>query len=733
MQGISKRRVSWNSLLLISLMLLLMPLQLANTSNAESSFYEEIELDSGEQQSRFWNVTDGEWYSIQISCNSCSSSLLIDGTMIDSEIDNYHGQVSSEGLLEARILANDKETVFISALVGTSDDFVNVRPSPTESMELISPYSCDQDYECIDIQSSELSSYVGNDSLELPYHVSGIIDSSQPEFLGFIAEDGDTVEITMSHTSSDASFELYFQNQTSEVSIGEISSTTIMMNSHSTNNVFYHTFEEDGRAIIRIDSDTINAIWALKITIHPEIDTATIDLANVSEVFGHNSRTIIFDINDTEASILDSQMKPVNYTFSSLVNGIWLFTGEDLIHPTISTRLYPLPEATAIKLTLSGDSYHVKLTTEGFDDIESGLEAPSLPPIYSTTDNSSWPALNVKGESVTGQFTNSILDSSDVYKLEIDGWEDSIHFLKFEVDGQQELFEIELISKDSEDWSELESKTRTYSLGNLQVAMEVPRGTHFFRISLINSTFENNWGDYLEPITYTITPTYELVEEGEEPWFPPDENAKKWGNVVRWSLGFMLLIPAIYLIGSQRQKGKLAEEMKTKKQRLNWLKSRLDDGISPRSSRKILAKSLEAVAILDWEDACSTWGPPEIHYRTNNVALAAWKIDKRIAKNDGCWPIIIGVYIIKGNWEISALRLDSPEGEAWNIKSVTPRFLFSGEEIFLDSMTEGNKTFLSVELFGNANSVDIELNGRLEGEPSACRASKTLLRTSEEE
>ena len=119
-------------------------------------------------------------------------------------------------------------------------------------------------------------------------------------------------------------------------------------------------------------------------------------------------------------------------------------------------------------------------------------------------------------------------------------------------------------------------------------------------------------------------------------------------------------------------------------------------------------------------------------YRTENVAIAGWKIDERIAKTNDSWPLIIGVYIIKGNWEIAALRLDSPEGEAWEIKSVTPRFLHSGYEVFLDTMMSGNKTFLSVELLGSANSVDIELNGRLDGQPFACRTSKTLYRDEEE-
>ena len=76
--------------------------------------------------------------------------------------------------------------------------------------------------------------------------------------------------------------------------------------------------------------------------------------------------------------------------------------------------------------------------------------------------------------------------------------------------------EIEMISKDQDDWSEIESKTRTAVFGKLQVAMEVPRGTHFFRISLINYTSNIDWCNYSPPIEYTIITTYQLVDEGEE-------------------------------------------------------------------------------------------------------------------------------------------------------------------------------------------------------------------------
>ena len=68
------------------------------------------------------------------------------------------------------------------------------------------------------------------------------------------------------------------------------------------------------------------------------------------------------------------------------------------------------------------------------DDANSGLEAPSLPPILATTDNSSWPVFIGQGSNLIGEFTHSIGDSSDVYKSEIEAWERFNTFVKIGIE-----------------------------------------------------------------------------------------------------------------------------------------------------------------------------------------------------------------------------------------------------------------------------------------------------------
>ena len=71
---------------------------------------------------------------------------------------------------------------------------------------------------------------------------------------------------------------------------------------------------------------------------------------------------------------------------------------------------------------------------------------------------------------------------------------------------------------------------------------------------------------------------------------------------------------------------------------------------------------------------------------------------------------------------------DAPEGQGFEVVHVEPRFLFQGEEVFLDTMGKGHRTYLIVELDGPANHVDVELNGRMDGEPFAARVPETLER-----
>ena len=103
-------------------------------------------------------------------------------------------------------------------------------------------------------------------------------------------------------------------------------------------------------------------------------------------------------------------------------------------------------------------------------------------------------------------------------------------------------------------------------------------------------------------------------------------------------------------------------------------------------------------------------------------------MDERLATVERAWPVVVGVHVMNGTWDLAALRFDSPDGEPYRVVHVEPRFLFQGEEVFLDTMGPGHQAYLIVELQGNAANVDVELNGRMDGEPFAARVPETLQR-----
>ena len=680
-----------------------------------------------------WDILTGQWYSIEVFCETCTAELKLDETTLSEESRIFVGQVNVSGNLTLIIDNPNGDAIEIISLVAPNETYPTIRPSPGEIHPLVEVYDCHSSDSCIDLESSLLATYVGSGDLGEEFYINGLLDSEQSEFVSIGVNIGDTLELSIAYATSDIDFELYFQDELNESYLGDILSSSTSTNFVENKNTVFMPINTTGRIIIKASSENINTLWSLKTLNHPPASTAMWNLSSQDEIMGHTTKTVIIDTNDTTAVIMHSTNLATDFSYHCLVGGSWLLSGDGILDPSKENWLFPLPNSSAMRVTVTGNAFHLVAQAQTFADAQSGYEAPSLPPMRISTDNTSWPTIDLTETTTYGEFTTSIGDTSDVYKIEIDAWEDSVHFVKFEIEGDIESLEVEMIAKDSADWSEIESKTKTVVFGKLQVAMELPRGTHFFRISLINYTDNIDWGNYTPSIEYTVLTTYQLVDEGEEPWFPPDENAEKWGSIARWILGFLFLIPAIYVLISVQKKKSFAQRIKSKKQRLNWLKLQLDKGVSPKQNRRLLAKSLEAVSILDWEDACETWGEADVTYRTENVAIAAWKLDPRLVKNDGSWPIMIGVYIIKGAWEISALRLDSPKGQAWNIDSVTPRFLFSGDEIFLDSMNVGNKTFVSVELSGTATSVDIELNGRMDGEPGAARVAQTLYRVNEEE
>jgi hypothetical protein len=60
------------------------------------------------------------------------------------------------------------------------------------------------------------------------------------------------------------------------------------------------------------------------------------------------------------------------------------------------------------------------------------------------------------------------------------------------------------------------------------------------------------------------------------------------------------------------------------------------------------------------------------------------------------------------------------------IADVSPRHLFQGDEIFLDTLRKGSKTFLRLTLEGEPSNLGFQLSGLVDGEPLAAVPNRSI-------
>jgi len=683
---------------------------------------------------RTWTHRQGEWSSLAVDCGQCTVSLELDG--VENDVTStLNLQATTDGTARLSIVSPVQEFVSYSLIETIDEQQPTVRPSPGESMEAAASWMCDQINPCIDL-SKGLDS-IPSTEFSAGEFLLGVLDQGQAEYISVPVDAGTTVELQLLHATSDLLVEVYMQtNLETLLTQNLVQSGPLQVNQQPES--LYWNAEEEGRMMLKISSDTPNTAYSLKKTLHTSSqDGGMLDLNSTPVIDGHHQKSMVIETTETEALIIDTLHRNASGQVEQLVSGQWLSTVGLELSVGESTSIYPYPNASAYRLQVEGERFAFELAKMPFDDINSNLEAPSFRPSGKSLDNTSWPLLQAPSESVDGELTLAIHDTADVYKIEIDGFEGSVHLLQVKIVSEDlDKIQLEMWELDQETWEVIDFRLVSQVNGKVQSALELSRGTHFVRVSHVDVENATNHtrGDQIAPIKYVITSDYTMIKEGTEPYFPPDESTVMWGEVARWFMGLLFLAPCAYFAISFASNRKLAREMSEKTEQLQWYQSQMDSGEkAPLMLRKSLDKSLQAIAQLDWATACATWGPTDAEHRTEGISMAVWKLDQRLAKSEGTLPLMVGIHVIEGQWELAALRFDAPEGEAWEVVNVEPKFLYRGEEVFVDTMRGGNLTFLTLELKGSADHVDVELNGRCNGEPTAARMPQTIPMTGKEE
>ena len=609
------------------------------------------------------------------------------------------------------------------------------RPAPGASTTQTTVATCEQVVDCIDSSSGRLSSSIPySEDASFIHH--GLIESTHDQFLVFNASQGDTLEWQWLASTASVAVQMYHQTSTEEQLLEGTSTSVASYTSlgNEGSNTAYWAAPNDGRFIARLSTDAAHSTWAAYVLIHQHqgvMDLMNEASVNGAELVGHDSLTAPFEWSETKQLTIASPLESTEVAVDQLLDGTWVAGTPTVIERGETMVVYPYPDVAVGRLKITNSSvFSLEISTRSFADNET-LEAPSYRPTDEAIDNSTWPILNLT-ETTGGEFTLAVHDTTDTYRLVVDGWDESIHFVQVIVEGDIAGLEVQMWDID-QNTGEVLATDITRPVGDqLKIGLQVGRGTHYFQLRFQNASEVTGhlWGEHIEERTYMLLPSYSLIDEGEEPWFPPSDDAVYWGNVARWFMGVLFLLPVVYLGLHIKRSKDFATFVAEKKQRLAWYISRLDSGESNvKETRVDMAKALHAVAQLEWNDGLEAWGPKRLEHRTDDIALAVWSVDERLANQEGAWPVVIGVHVLNGTWDLAALRFDAPEGQGFEVVHVEPRFLFQGEEVFLDTMGKGHRTYLVVELNGPAKQVDVELNGRMDGEPFAARIPETLERT----
>ena len=669
-------------------------------------------------------------------CEACEVILedAPDGVQVD-----VHGnrmmslQTEENAHLQLTVRSDVSETMTLMHRSNVIDVQVSNRPSPNAPANLTVVGVCAVVSECITPSSGHLGTVVNTS--DSSYVKTGVAVSSNDHHLVIEVMRGDTLEWQWLASTHTVSVEFYHQTTVVE---------TVLSGAHTSAEAHadfgdaslqpgYWVAPDDGRFIARLSTEAVRAVWAANLVLHPSQESSPLvgfDTVQGAQIVGHNSIAAPFDWSELQQLTLTAHVEDVRVSVDQLLNGAWVAGVPTLLEAGQDQIVYPYPDVERGRLNITNTPvYAVDASVRSFEDL-GGLEAPSYRPANLDEDNASWPVLNLT-QSTDGEFTLAVHDTTDTYRLVVDGWADSIHFVQVVLTGDVAGLEMQLWDIDQLT-GEVIGTDITRPVGDqLKISLQIGRGTHYLQLRYQNASeaTPHLWGEHVSSRTYTLQASYSLIDEGEEPWFPPSDEAVYWGNVARWFMGVLFLLPVVYLGVHVKRSKNFAASVAEKKQRLAWYAARLDSGESSvKETRSDLAKSLRAVAQLAWQEGLDAWGPKRLEHRTEDVALAVWSVDERLATEDGGWPVVVGVHVLNGTWDLAALRFDAPDGEAFEVVHLEPRFLFQGEEVFLDTMGPGHRTYLMAELKGSAQRVDVELNGRMDGAPFAARVPETLER-----
>ncbi|MBK70415.1 MAG: hypothetical protein CMB53_03345 [Euryarchaeota archaeon] len=258
---------------------------------------------------------------------------------------------------------------------------------------------------------------------------------------------------------------------------------------------------------------------------------------------------------------------------------------------------------------------------------------------------------------------------------------------------------FQIQSLDQENWGILNSTN-----GSI---ISMPMGTHAIRVERLASS------DAV--VEYRFT----LIYAGED--IPDDAELSDLSYLftdLYLFLGALMIVPLLIVIWWERKRlfsGSNGSDVieAHERRRLRRLRERLSRETSEIGiNEQEIESALHQLGDSPWAGIVSEWGDPMIRHLTEQIEVNAWGIDAGRS-------LILGIRVGGEDWKLAAIRFHSPEGAVARISEVSPKHLFRGDEVFLDTLESESKTFVRVTIVGNPSVLSFQLSGLVNGEPVA--------------
>ena len=236
----------------------------------------------------------------------------------------------------------------------------------------------------------------------------------------------------------------------------------------------------------------------------------------------------------------------------------------------------------------------------------------------------------------------------------------------------------------------------------------IGQGTHAIQISLDQNRTSNSI-----PISYSLR--LELQDVDEPIYF--DRSSEFIGFYV--VIGLLMLSPLLPIAYWQWKDRDVIRVEKHERLRLIRLRERLSGiGLDSQEDDDIDA-ALSSLGDSEWDALIQEWGRPDVRHSTENLDIAAWRLDMENP------TLLIG---LRSNitWEHAGVRLAATMGDRVEIEDVHPSHLHFEDEIVLDKVQANKLKFIRVQHSQGSTKLDVIVTGTVGGTPMAAMPSKAL-------